>query len=213
MKIDSLVSVLSTAFQKEKTSNDYKLLSTVLRELEIVGYGDDGYGQPPWGGGIEDILLRVKEAHLIDYASGKNLSCFAQIFNVTKNASETDAHFRMRIKLQLQKHISHATTDEIKLICATILYTNTSRILIEDVYPAAFDMTIHQQDLVTGGLSSADFKTLVEEIKSAAVRIDTIKQLGTFEHMGIDDSSNIMKAYNDTENSNPNGGTYAGLIL
>jgi len=213
MKIDSLVPVLSTAFQKEKASNNYKLLGTVLRELEVVGYGDDGYGYALWGGGIEDILRRVKEAHWVDYASGKNLEYYAQPFDITRNAEETDAHFRMRIKLQYQKHISHVTIDEIKLICAAILYTNTLRVLIEDIYPASFDITIYQQDLTTGGISGADFKILANEIKPAAVQITTLKQLGTFEHMGIGDTSDSTKGYNNIANSNPNGGTYAGLIL
>lgn len=213
MRIDSLVQVLSTAFQKEKDSNNYKLLGTVLRELEVLGYGDDGYGYAPWGGGIEDILHRVKEAHWVDYASGKNLENYAQIYNITRNANETDAHFRMRIKLQHQKHISHATIDEMRLICATILYTSTLRVLLEDVYPAAFNMTIHQQDLVASGVSATDFKSLVEEIKPAAVQIGILKQLGTFECMSIGDSSDGTKGYDNINHDNVGGGTYAGLIF
>jgi len=212
MKIDDLVPVLSTAFKKEQDSNNYKLLGTVLRELEAVGYGDDGYGQPPWGGGLEDILQRVKEAHWINYASGKSSEHFAQLFNITRNAGETDMHFRMRIKLQHQKHLSHATIDEIRAICAVILYSTTSRVLIEEGYPAAFDMTIYQQDLAASGVSATDFKTLMNEIKPAAVQISILKQLGTFEYMGIGGASDSTKGYNNIANSNPNGGTYAGLI-
>lgn len=212
MKIDELVPVLSTAFRKEQDTNNYKLLGTVLRELEIVGYGDNGYGQPPWGGGLEDVLRLVKEAHWIDYATDTSLEHIAQLFNITRDAGETNEHFRMRIKLQYQKYVSHATIDEIRRICAMILYTTTSRVLIEDDYPAAFGMTIHQQDLAASAISLADFQVLIGEIKPAAVQITTINYLGTFECRGIGDSSDATKAYNNIADANPGGGTYAGII-
>ena len=215
MKTDELVPVFSTAFQKEKNSNNYKLLGTVMRELEVAGYGDNGYGEAPWGGGLEDILRRVKEAHWIDYATDTNLEYFAQLFSITRNISETDTHFRMRIKLQYQKYISHATIDEIRLICATILYTATSRVIIDDIYPAAFSITTHQQDLDASEISVENFEILVGEIKPAAVRIAAIHYLVAFECKGIGDpfwaGSDSTKAYNNIANANPGGGIYAGI--
>jgi hypothetical protein len=211
-----LIQVLSTAFQKESDSNNYKLLATILQELEIGGYGGNKYGEYGYGEkdyiGLEDVLQKVQEAHWIDYATDTSLENFAQLFNITRNTGETDAHFRMRIKLQYQKYTSHSTTDEIKKICAVIMETTTERIMMEDVYPAMFDMTLFQQDLSSSGVSSDEFKTLVNEIKPAAVQIRQIIQLGTFECMKIGGKSDSEKGYNDISGNNPGGGTYAGLI-
>lgn len=213
MKIDVLIPVLSTAFQKERNSNNYKLLGTVtvLREIELVGYGDNGYGLIPWGGSLEDIPRGVKEAHWIDYASGKNLENLAQLFNIRRNTDETNMHFRARIKVQYQKHAAHATHKEIKDICATVLKTTTARIEITDIYPARFNLKVFTSDLEDAELSEAEFKEIIGEIKPAGVRITSFR-IGTFECLEIGGSHDASKAYNNLADANPDGGTYSGFI-
>ena len=195
MDAKELLDVLSTAFKKEEGTNNYKLISVVTDEItELTDTFDD-----------------TKKAHFIDDASGNNLENLAQLFNVRRNADETDMHFRARIKVQYRKYIAHATHKEIKDICAAVLETTTARIEITDNYPATFSLEVFISDLENAELSEAEFKTIAEEIKPAGVRIVTFK-MGTFECLEIGGSHDTAKAYNNLANANPDGGTYSGFL-
>ncbi|RLI77560.1 hypothetical protein DRP04_11190, partial [Archaeoglobales archaeon] len=61
------------------------------------------------------------------------------------------------------------------------------------------------------GLTVEELKDLLQAIKPAGVKLDT-KQFGTFEYRSAADTSDPTKGYNDLANSNPDAGTYAGLL-
>lgn len=198
MAVDELIKLLSTAFRKDKDSNNYKLLSVVDSEFS----------------NIEQTINDIKNAHFVDYASGKSLDYIASLFNVRRKLNETDEHFRARIKFAFAKITNMATLNDIKEIIAAALKTKTNRIVVRDKYsiePALFEIWLWLQDLTAAGLTLDEFQELVKAIKPAGVRVKAY-QRGTFTHRSIGEASDPSKAYNDLANSNPDAGTYAGLL-
>ena len=198
MAVDELIKLLSTAFRKDQDSNNYKLLKVIDSEFT----------------NIERIINDIKNAHFVDLAEGKSLDYIASLFNVKRKQNESDDHFRARIKLAFSKISDMATINDLKEIIAVTLQTETSRIKIEDRYdlePALFYLYVYLQDLNNSGLTLDEFKTLIRVIKPAGVSVKTF-QLGTFTYRSVSDTSDPAKGYNDLANSNPDAGTYAGLI-
>ncbi|AIY89880.1 hypothetical protein [Geoglobus acetivorans] len=198
MAVDELVKLLSTAFRKDPDSNNYKLLKILDSEFS----------------NIELEAENVRNAHFVDYASGKSLDYIGQLFNVRRQQGETDEHFRARIKIAFSKLTEMTTIKDIKEVVASALKTKTSRVRVLDRYdiePALFEVWVWLQDLNNAGLTIQELKDLLQAIKPAGVRLDT-KQFGTFTYRSINDVSDPTKGYNDLANSNPNAGTYAGLL-
>lgn len=214
MAVDDLIKLLSTAFRKDADSNNYKLLEVIDSEFQ----------------NIEQTINDIKYTHSIDLATGKSLDWFASLFNVRRKQNETDDHFRARIKLAFSKIADMATINDIKEIVAATLQTKTSRIRVVDkwnVEPAYFDVWVWLQDLNNVGLTVEELKDLLQAIKPAGVRLDA-KQFGTFTYRSASETSDLSKAYSGTfigfgiggygsnryggDNTNPDGGTYAGLL-
>jgi|Deesub1362A_J573_1020465.scaffolds.fasta_scaffold00761_31 predicted nucleotidyltransferase component of viral defense system len=198
MAVEDLVSKLSTAFNKMSDSNNYKLLSVIDSEFQ----------------NIEQTIGDIENAHFVDFATGKNLDYIGQLFNVSRRQNETDEHYRARIKITFSKLTDIATIKDVKEVVAATLNTETSRIEVRDLYdlePAYFDIWVFLQDLNNAGLTVEELKDLLQAIKPAGVRLEA-KQYGTFTPRSSSDVSDSTKAYNDLANSNPNGGTYAGLL-
>lgn len=198
MSADKLIKLLSTAFRRDPDSNNYKLISIIAQRF------DD----------IEQVINDIKNAHFVDFAGGKSLEYLASLFNIRRKQNETDDHFRARIKLAFSKISNMATINDIKEIIATTLQTETSRVKVKDRYDlesAHFEVWVWLQDLNNAGLTLEDFKALLKAIKPAGVRLSAFQQ-GTFTYRSIGESSDLTKAYNDLANSNPNAGTYAGLL-
>jgi len=198
MAVNELISKLSTAFRKDSDSNNYKLLSILDSEFQS----------------IEQTISDIKNAHSVDYASGKSLDYIGQLFNIRRQQNETDEHYRTRIKISFSKLTEMATIKDIKEVVAAALKTTTSRVRVNDRYdiePAYLDVWVWLQDLNNIGLTVEELKDLLQAIKPAGVKLDT-KQFGTFEYRSAADTSDPTKGYNDLANSNPDAGTYAGLL-
>ncbi|ADB58526.1 hypothetical protein [Archaeoglobus profundus] len=198
MAVDKLVRLLSTAFRKDPDSNNYKLLKVVDSEFS----------------NIEQVVNDIKNAHLVDFATGKSLDYIASLFNVRRKQNETDDHFRARIKLAFSKISNMATINDIKEIIAVALNTKTSRVRVRDRYDlevALFEVWIWLQDLNNAGLTLEEFQELIKAVKPAGVQVKAYQQ-GTFTYRSIEETSDPTKGYNDLANSNPDAGTYAGLL-
>ncbi len=196
--IDDMISKLSTAFNRSPNSNNYKLLSIIASEYQE----------------LSSMLEGVRDAHFIDTATGKNLENIGQLFNCKRLQNETDDSYRARIKVQFRKYASSSTVKEIKEIIAAILNTQTSRIRLRELYsyePAYFDLWVFKQDIESVGLSGDEFNVILNEIKPIGVKLDG-KLFGTFEYRASSEPSDPARGYNDLANSNPNAGTYAGLL-
>ena len=198
MTADRFVKLLSTAFSKDQDSNNYKLLKVVDSEFS----------------NIEQVIRDVKNAHFVDYAFGKSLDYIASLFNLRRRQNETDDQFRTRIKLAFSKISNMATIDDLKEIIAASLNTKTNRVRIRDRYdlePALVGVWVWLQDLNAAGLTLDEFRELIKAVKPAGVRI-LAYQSGTFTYRSIGETSDPTKGYNDLANSNPDAGTYAGLL-
>jgi len=198
MAVDKLVRLLSTAFRKDPDSNNYKLLKII----------DSEYSN------IEQAINDIKNAHFVDLATGKSLDYIASLFNVRRKQNETDDHFRARIKLAFSKISNMATINDIKEIIAAALNTKTSRVRVRDRYDleaALFEVWIWLQDLNNAGLTLEEFQELIKAVKPAGVQVKAYQQ-GTFTYRSIGETSDPTKGYNDLANSNPDAGTYAGLL-
>lgn len=198
MAVDDLIKLLSTAYRKDPNSNNYKLLKILDSEFQ----------------NIERAINDLKDAHFVDFAEGKSLEYIASLFNIRRQQNETDDHFRVRIKLAFSKISNMASINDIKEIVAAALQTKTSRVKVKDRYdfePAFFELWIWLQDLNNAGLTLDDFQELIGVIKPAGVKVKAY-QFGTFTYRSIGEASDPTKGYNDLANSNPDGGTYAGLL-
>lgn len=198
MAVDELIKLLSTAFRKDQDSNNYKLLKVIDSEFN----------------NIEQTIKDIKNARFVDFAQGKSLDYIASLFNIRRKQNETDDHFRARIKLAFSKITDMATINDIKEIIAATLQTETNRVKIKDKYdiePALFYLYVYLQDLKNAGLTIDEFQELIKAIKPAGVRVQ-VYQLGTFTYRSASDTSDPTKGYNDLNNSNPDAGTYAGLL-
>jgi hypothetical protein len=158
--------------------------------------------------------MGIKSAHFVDYAAGKNLEYLGELLNTRRLSGETDEHYRARLKAQFRQYTSSATVKELKEIISTVLSTQTDRATIKETWdtePASFDVWVFLQDLEAAGITVDEFKDILDSVKPAGVRL-TAKKWGTFECKSAGEPSDATKGYNDLANSNPDGGTYAGLL-
>lgn len=195
MAVDELIKLLSTAFRKDPDSNNYKLLKVIDSEFST----------------IEQTISDIKNAHFVDFATGKSLDYIASLFNIRRKLNESDEHFRTRIKLAFSKITNTATINDIKEIIAATLNTTTDRVVVKDDYPAAIQLWLWLQDLNNAGLTLDELKELLKAIKPAGVGLSAFQQ-GTFTYRTAGETSDPSKGYNDLANSNPDAGTYAGLL-
>jgi len=198
MAVDELISKLSTAFNKSPDSNNYKLLEVIDSEFQ----------------NIEQVIEDIKNAHFVDNATGKSLEYLAQLLNTSRLSGETDEHFRARLKTQFRRYANSTTIKELKEIVSAVLGTLTTRVAINELWdyePASFDVWVFLQDLEAAGITVDELKEILDSIKPAGVRL-TAKRFGTFEYRTAADISDPTKGYNDLANSNPDAGTYAGLL-
>lgn len=198
MAVDELIRLLSTAFSKSPNSNNYKFLKVL----------DSEYTH------IEQTINDIKNAHFVDFATGKSLEFIASLFNVRRAQNEIDDKYRAKVKLNAAIIKNTGTIDGIREIIATALSTDMSRVRIRDRYdlePAYFEIWVWLQDLSNAGLTLNEFFELVQVLKPAGTRVEAYQQ-GTFTHRAANETSDPTKGYNDLANSNPDAGTYAGLL-
>lgn len=185
---------LSTAFNKD--GNVYKLVKII----------DDAFDD------LVNELEDVRKAHFVNHATGRNLDAIASCLTVVRIQNENDNRFRVRIKLEAAKVTNNATINEIKQIIATALQIGTSRVKIKETdISAMVKVFIWHNDLEKAGISIEEFKDLARLIKPAGVKLLLIEQ-GTFTYRSAGQENDPTKGYNDLNNSNPNAGTYAGLL-
>ena len=198
MAVDEMVRLLSSAYNKSANSNLYKLLKVIDSEYT----------------NIEQTINDIKNAHFVDFATSKSLEHIASLFNIRRKQNETDEHFRARIRLMVSILTGTGTIDGIKKMIASALNTDTSRIKVKDSYdiePGFFQIWVWLQDVNNAGLTLNEFFSLIQSVKPAGVRVNFYSQ-GTFTCRSIGEASDPSKGYNDLANSNPNAGTYAGLL-
>jgi hypothetical protein len=196
--IDNLLARLSSAYKRETGSNNEKLLQIPASELDV----------------IKGEITNIQDAHYVDNATGKSLDYLGSLLQSKRMTGENDDDYRARLKTQFKKYITSSTIDDVKETIATVLNVSTNRVIVKEDFSveyARFDIWIWMHDFTNAGITISDLNQLVSEVKAAGVRAEVYK-LGTFEHRSAGQTSDPTRGYNDTLNSNPNGGTYAGLL-
>lgn len=191
-----LVRRLPSAYTRREGSNLHKFFSVVETSAE------------------ESTIAAVRDAHVVNKAFGKSLENIGQLLNVRRRQGESDEHLRTRLKVAGATATCTATIEDVQRVVAVALQVPTSRIRVEerhDVEPAYFDVWVYLQDVMNAGLTKEELRDVLRDIKPAGVALNT-KQFGTFTCRSADETSDPAKGYNDIANSNPNGGTYAGLF-
>lgn len=85
-----------------------------------------------------EVIRDIINGRFIDDADGEQLDMIGDMWQVTRRKAETDEHFRTRIKVQLPRHTSRATIDEIKNVSEELLRTNSKRILVDENHHPRF---------------------------------------------------------------------------
>ncbi|NEU58595.1 hypothetical protein [Halorussus sp. MSC15.2] len=166
---------------------------------------------------LEAANTEVLDSKVIDIATGEQLDKLGELVKTKRKSEESDEHYRARLKVQLRRFLSGATRDQIKETAAILLNTDTDQITIEEdfaVEPGRFVVRVWQSDLDSSGVSDTEFRTFVDQVRSAGVR--TVEQVrGTFvcrsEQNFLDGVNDPEKGYRDPDDSYENG-TYAGII-
>lgn len=182
---------LSTAFNKE--NNVYKLTKII----------DDTFDD------LEVALESVRDSHNLNKASGVSLDHLG--FFTKRRKNEEDDKFRARIKIEAGKLFTSGTINEIKKIIAAVLQTSTTNIVIEEPAECVLKMILWRHQLDYVGISAEELYEFSQSIKPAGIKLILV-EMGTFTCRGIGEQNDPSKGYNDLNNSNPNAGTYAGLL-
>lgn len=195
---DDMVERLTSPYNKNVNSNNWKL-------LKLAGDEADG---------IKVTISDIQNAHFINTAAGASLEKIGSLLQTPRETGESDSKYRARLKTMWQKYIGSATIQDIKTNIATILNVAESRINLTEDFSTAyahFKVQVYAADLTAGGITAPELKDFIGAIKSAGVSTE-ILQDGTFEARGAADPNDSTKGYNDIANTNPGGGTYAGVL-
>jgi len=96
MSADRLIKLLSTAFHKDKDSNNYKLLKVLTEGLDE----------------IEDQIELIKKSRFLDTAYGKSLDYIAALLNI-RRSNESDSELRQKIIMERAKQLSCGTKQDV----------------------------------------------------------------------------------------------------
>ena len=196
--IDNTISRLPSTYNKDPASNNYKFLSIFSNEHEDIA----------------DTISDIKSAHFIDSSTGMSLDNIGVLLQTFRETAETDAHYRIRLKTMWARYIGSGTIQDVLDIVAAMLSVESNRIeVIEDfvgIY-ANFDVWVWLQDLTDAGITASDLNDLLDAVKGAGISV-AAHAYGTFTARGALDANDSTLGYDDIAHTNPNGGTYSGII-
>lgn len=193
--------VVKSAFPTDENTTWDKFLNLITAEYE------EEYAQ----------IREIETQRYIETATGEPLEKLGRLFGVDRQHNETDTHLRHRIKLQLSKHTTGATLNEIIEDSTLVLQCEASQIEVRethDLEAARFDVFIREQVLQDAPVNVDEYIDLIQEVKPAGVRaVATIGKQFTHrsEYEFNNDINDEARAYTD-EDGTIDGGEYADLI-
>lgn len=196
--ITNIIRRLTSPYEKETTSNNYKFLKVSADECDE----------------INTTISDIQDAHFIDSATEKSLEYIGVLLQTPRETGETDAHYRARLKVMWYRYISSGTIQQIKNIIMALLSVGGNRIDINEDFTtryADFDIWVFLQDLTAAGVTADELKEILGQVKAAGVSL-YIYKYGTFECRTATDPNDPTRGYDDVSHSNPSGGTYAGIL-
>lgn len=159
---------------------------------------------------LDEMRQEILDGKYVDTATDHQLDKIGTFVFTPRRTNEGDDHYRVRLKVQLQKHLGGATLDDIQSTSAVLLQTDPSEIEIQDTYntePASFEITVGSSAIEDANITTADFAELIDDIRGAGIKATAVER-GTFTHRSLED---FNSGINDPEKGYGNG-TYASLI-
>lgn len=162
-------------------------------------------------------IREIESQRDVETAIGAPLEKVGGLVHVTRRQGETDTHLRRRIKLQLPKHTTSATLDEVLENSTMLLDCEYDQLELHetfDIEAARFDVFIREQVLRDANVTVGEYIGLLEDVKAAGVRaVATIGKQFTHRseyefQNGINDPD---RGYASEDGSVP-GAPYADLI-
>lgn len=161
---------------------------------------------------MSDVMDDVVKSHQLSEATGHSLDLWGSLFQVLREVSETDDHYRARLLSYSVLYRRSATPQQMVSSCADVLGVETSRITLSDsANPATFSMTVFLSDIEDAGLSLGEYATIMNVAKAGGVALSLLSA-GSFECKAVAGAHDPDKGYNNIADANPDGGVYAGLI-
>ena len=154
--IGDLIKRLSSAYKKESTSNNYKILEIPASEFDIV----------------EIEIDNVKDAHFVDSAFGTSLERIGSLLKVFRNEGESDASYRARIKSEVPNFVGGGTIDSIRTALANLLGLDKSKITITEDFPAEpahFVVGVDFSEETGGPQPESDMEATIDRTRGAGI--------------------------------------------
>ena len=193
--ITRLMNRITSPYDKGDNSNMRKLLAGNVDELDALEQND------------ADLL----DARNVDVATGKSLEYIGALYTIVKRTGETDDQLRTRIKVAGHNQFTSGTETEIHEGIAGLLGVDVGRVSIKEG-SASFNAIVFKEDLDSAGITNQYLLDSVDAIKPIGVG-SSVSFGGTFTYTDALNAPGVsIKGYNNIANSNPNGGTYSGLV-
>lgn len=153
--ISDLIKRLSSAYKRESTDNNYKILEIPASEFDIV----------------EIEIGNVKDAHFVDSAIGISLDRIGSLLKVIRSEGESDASYRARIKSEVPNFVGGGTIESIEKGLAILPGEVT---IIEDfpAKPAHFAVDIDLSGETGGPLPIDDVNIRIDKTRGAGISYD-----------------------------------------
>jgi len=192
---DALLSHFTHNFDKEETSNLYKLNKAYADELN-------------------ELLQVIEQVNLyrdIDYAEGFALDRIGIEIGQYRGGA-TDSQYRVMIKLKMSRYLSSGTYDEVIMILANAFNTSYENITITpfpDDEMACVEISIEPVILANAGFSRSQALALMQSVVASGVRVAALLE-GTFTFGSFEGEIDATKGFGDELGTT--GGTLSGYI-
>jgi len=162
-RVDNIIRRLTDVFNRETTSNNYKLLS-----LDGEQYDD-----------ISDTLDDVRDSHFVSTAIGESLDNIGEIVGLTRQTAETDTQFRARIQARVAGFVGGGTKYSIREAVSVFLGIDIISVDVIDGYidAGAYGHFLIAIDMNAGWTVIQDWNklvTLINDVKAAGIYFDGI---------------------------------------
>ncbi|MBN2734705.1 MAG: hypothetical protein JXQ82_07615 [Methanomicrobiaceae archaeon] len=151
-RVTAIIRRLSSAFRQDTESNNYKITRMPADELDE----------------LENILEDIRDAHLLDYATGQSLDYIADLLELSREGL-SDADFRALIGSTVVFRMSNGTLDDIKNVVSVLSGVDTNKItIVESDDDNAFSIRIEESPSASFTLTS--FNKNINSTKAAGVK-------------------------------------------
>lgn len=153
--------------------------------------------------GFETVALDTIQSQYVRHAEGQALDDIGEFVQTPRWTGEKDAHYRIRLKVQLRKYVGGATLAEIMQVAAVLLETEVSNLEVREPFEteaARVDIAIGADALDAAKIETADLIEFLGEVRAAGVRL-TASVSGSFGYRSLEDYrsgvNNPDRAYNE----------------